>query len=81
MPEPDAERDPRFAIPNKRADRQYGAYMGDVESYLGKVAKGRSTRSVDPNQPALSHESEARRQANRVDKANAYERLMQKQRP
>ena len=47
------------------------SYMREVRSYLRKVDRGRSVLSVDPDQPALSHEAETVRQAQAVDKANA----------
>jgi len=47
--------------------------MGEVRDYLSKVRRGRSVRAVDPNQPALSSQSEMIRQAETVNKANRVE--------
>lgn len=61
---------------NKRNDRRYASYMDEVQRYNTKVDRGRSTRSVDPAQPALSESAELLRQNKAIDGANAYERLM-----
>jgi hypothetical protein len=66
-----SSRDPSIRR-NQRNKQQADRYMGDVRSYLEKVQRGRSVRSVDPLQPALSHEAETIRQADSVDKANRF---------
>jgi len=63
---------------NQLNDRRYGSYMNDVQGYLGKVARGRSIKGVDPDQEAFSPGAETMRQATTVDRANAYDRLMKR---
>lgn len=60
----------------KRSDREYNRYMNDVQSYLGKVQRGRSVRRVDPQSEAFSDAQERQRQLQRLDSANIYDRLM-----
>lgn len=61
---------------NNRNERQFGQYLGEIGSYLDRVRRGRSIRSVDPKQPALNHDAEMLRQTDKIDKANSYDRLM-----
>jgi hypothetical protein len=63
----------------KRADRQYNRYMNDVQSYLGKVQRGRSVRRVDPQSEAFGEAQERQRQVQRLDSANVYDRLLRGQ--
>ena len=65
---PDAKRN--------RNERDYKSYMGEIGSYMDRVRRGRSTRAVDPKQPALNEQAELLRQTDKIDKANAYEKLM-----
>lgn len=58
---------------NQRNGQHASRYMMDVSNYLGKVRRGRSVRAVDPNQPALSPQSEMIRQTETVNKANRFE--------
>lgn len=61
---------------SKRYKQSASSYMNEVGSYLDKVAAGRSVRKADPNQPAFSDDAEMIRQTDKINKANAYDRMM-----
>lgn len=60
----------------EHSESQFRNYMNEVREYLGKVQRGRSVRKTDPQQPAFSSDAETIRQTNKLDEANAYDRLM-----
>jgi N-acetylmuramic acid 6-phosphate (MurNAc-6-P) etherase len=69
-----AQRNPR----SQRSKKQFDNYMKDVSVYNSKVDRGRSIRSVDPEQEAFSDDAETLRQTNAIDRANAYDRMMRR---
>lgn len=71
--------DPARTPSTRRADREYNRYMNDIQSYLGKVQRGRSVRRVDPQSEAFGADQERQRQLQRLDSANIYDRLMRGQ--
>jgi hypothetical protein len=52
--------------PKTKSDKQYDAYMREVESYLNKVKSGRRVPSVDPTAPRFSQQADDERQARRA---------------
>ena len=62
---------------SKSYKEEFGSYMQDVKSYLGKVQRGRSVKDLDEDQPAFDSKSETIRQGRAVNKANAYDKLME----
>lgn len=65
----------------RKQDREFDDYMADVQDYLGKVERGRSTRRVLPNDPAISPQAETLRQTQKIEQGNKffgrYDRMIQ----
>ena len=62
---------------SKNYKEEFGSYMKDVQGYLGKVRRGRSVKDLDKDQPAFDTQAETVRQGRAVNRANAYDRLME----
>ena len=55
-------------------EEQYQEYIAEVREFNEKVNRGRSTRAVDPHQPALSEEADRIRQQRAILRSNEGQR-------